>query len=466
MSSQKTMPKERVRQNIVVILTDDLGYGDCSCYGQETWETPNIDGLAAEGKRFTNFYTTSPVCSPARASLLAGMHSGRMPIRNLEDSYLPDSLPTLPWGLKEGGYLTACIGKYGVGSGQPDVDPIRKGFDYHFGYNCMYHAHNFFPPFLRENGLRVPLRNKPPEGDDRQWRTGVGVAREKIDYTPDLVEARALEFIRDCAETDHPFFLYYCPNMPHANNEGGDTPDGMEVDTYGDFEDRDWKPNEKGFARMVQRIDSTVGRVRETLEELGIAENTLVIFTSDNGPHNEGGHSVTRFNSSGGFQGYKRSLHEGGIRIPFIVWQPGTVSPETTDHIGYFPDLMPTLLDIAGVKTRAATDGNSIRPLLHGDGDRQRQHDHLYFEFNGQVAVRRGDWKYFRDAKGNEALYNLADDRHEDSDLKDSEHAIFAELQDTARCEHRDYAPTPAPPFYDAPAPFDTQTRPAAGKRF
>lgn len=436
--------------NIILILTDDLGYGDCSCYGQDNWETPNIDRLAAEGKRFTDFYTTSPVCSPARASLLTGLNSGRMPIRNLEDSYLPDHFPTLPWKLKDKGYLTACIGKYGVGCGQPDVDPIRKGFDYHFGYNCMHHAHNYFPPFLRENGLRVPLRNKPPEDDERQFRIGVGVAEEKVDYSPDFIEERALEFIRDCA--DKPFFLYYCPTMPHANNEGGDTPDGMEVDTYGEFEERDWKPNEKGFARMVQRIDITVGRVRETLEELGIADNTLVLFTSDNGPHNEGGHSVTRFNSSGGFQGYKRSLHEGGIRIPFIAWQPGTIAPGTESHTGYFPDLLPTCMDVAGVDEKPPTDGLSIFPLLHDSDDRQEKHEHLYFEFHGQTAVRRGAWKYFRDADGNEALHKLDEDRHEDVDVKEKHPEIFAELKDIANREHHDYTPAPAPVFYDTAA--------------
>ena len=234
-----------------MILTDDFGYGDCSCYGQKTWTTQNIDRMAKEGMRFTDFYTTSPVCSPARASLITGLNSGRCPIRKLQDPFLSDDAATLPKVLKTEGYVSACIGKYGVGSGQPGVDPLRKGFDYHYGYNCMRHAHNYFPPFLRENGLRVSLRNKPPENDQKQLETGVGVAEEKIDYSPDFIEARALEFIRDCA--DRPFFLYYCPTMPHANNEGKDSPDGMEVDTYGDFEDKDWKPNEKGFARSNHR---------------------------------------------------------------------------------------------------------------------------------------------------------------------------------------------------------------------
>jgi arylsulfatase A-like enzyme len=165
------------KPNIIMILTDDLGYGDCSCYGQKTWTTPRIDQMAEEGLRFTDFYTTSPVCSPARTSILTGLNSGHLPIRNLDDQYLPNSIATIPKLLKTKGYVSACIGKYGVGYKQPDVDPIRKGFDYHYGYNCMCHAHNYFPPFLRENGVKVPLRNKPPADDKKQWETGVGVAR-------------------------------------------------------------------------------------------------------------------------------------------------------------------------------------------------------------------------------------------------------------------------------------------------
>lgn len=435
------------KPNIILILTDDLGYGDCSCYGQQTWTTPNIDRLAQEGIRFTDFYTTSPVCSPARTSIITGLHTGHMPIRHLGDPYLPNHVPTIPKRLKEQGYVSACIGKYGVGNGQPDVDPIRKGFDYHYGYNCMKHAHNYFPPFLRENGLKVMLRNRPPEGDTQQWETGVGVAEVKLDYSPDFIEARALEFIRDCA--DKPFFLHYCPTMPHANNEGGETPDGMEVDTYGDFEARDWSPNEKGFARMVQRIDITVGRVLDTLDELGIAENTLVLFTSDNGPHNEGGHSVTRFDSAGGFQGYKRSLHEGGIRIPFIARWSGKIAPGTCALPGYFPDLMPTFCDLVGATPPQDIDGLSLLPLLTGHVDQQTPHEYLYFEYLDQIAVRKGDWKYYYSDRGGDALYNLSQDRHEDHDVKDKHPDILQDLKACVEREHRDYAPKEPPVYYE-----------------
>jgi arylsulfatase A-like enzyme len=444
--------------NIVIILCDDLGYGDCSCYGQQNWLTPNIDCMASEGIRFTDFYTTSPVCSPARASILTGLHSGHLPIRELSDPYLPDDIMTIPWILKKRGYVSACLGKYGVGNKQPDVDPLRKGFDYHYGYNCMVHAHNYFPPFLRENGLRVPLRNLPPADDLYQWETGIGVAAVKIDYSPDLIEEQAVEFIRDCA--DRPFFLHYCTTLPHANNEGGDSPDGMEVDNYGEFIDRDWAPNEKGFARMVQRIDQTVGRILKTLEEVGIADNTIVIFTSDNGPHNEGGHSVKRFDSSGGFQGYKRSLHEGGIRIPFIVRWPGVIQPEISNYIGFFPDIMATICDLTGLEIPSNCDGISIKPLLCEDNSNQLEHDYLYFEYQNQIAIRCGDWKFFRydhrnapfsieNTNDDEALFNIAVDNHEDNDLKNEYPNLMRDLKAYVFREHNDYVPIPIPPNYD-----------------
>lgn len=449
------------KPNIVIILCDDLGYGDCSCYGQTTWQTPNIDRLAAGGTKFTDFYTTSPVCSPARTSLLTGHHSGHLPIRSLEDPYLPDDVPTLPWALKSAGYINACIGKYGVGNSQPDVDALRKGFDYHYGYNCMRHAHNYYPPFLKENGLTVPLRNRPPADDPDQWITGVGVAEVKIDYTPDFIEARALEFIEDCAQQEQPFFLHYCPTLPHANNEGEAGPDGMEVDTYGEFEHEDWKGNEKGFARMVQRIDITVGRVMDKLNSLGIENDTLVIFTSDNGPHNEGGHSVTRFNSSGGFQGYKRSLHEGGIRVPFIVQMPGTVQPSESAHHGYFPDILPTLCELCGA-AEPEHDGISFLNTLKGSLESQATHDYLYFEYDNQIGIRKGDWKYYRKVphaedlyaspvsnSDYEALFDLSSDHTESTDIKTAHPELMEAFRAHITTEHEAHQPQPVPVSFD-----------------
>mgnify|MGYP002152400176 CR=1 FL=1 len=435
-----------IQPNVIVLLVDDLGYGDCSCYGQQSWTTPNIDRLAREGIRFTDFYSTSPVCAPARVSLLTGLHSGHMPVRSLSQNFLPDEIPTIPRSLKSAGYTTACIGKYGAGKCSPKVDPLRKGFDYHYGYVLNGHAHNYFPPFLFANGLKVGLRNRPPKEDARQWDTGVGVAETKVDYSIDFIEQQALEFITECR--DRPFYLHYCPTLPHANNEGGASPDGMEMDTYGDFEKTDWAPNEKGFARMVQRIDITVGRLLDKLRELGLAENTLVLFTSDNGPHNEGGHSVTRFDSSGGFQGYKRSLHEGGIRVPCVAWWPGTITPDVSSHVGYFPDVFPTLCELAGISCPCTTDGLSLVPTLRGQTGDQRLHESLYFEYLNQWAVRQGDWKYYRDDQGREFLYNLSRDRREEQDLKNQEPQIFERLKAHLSREHRCLVAFDAPSEY------------------
>ena len=246
----------------------------------------------------------------------------------------------------------------------------------------MCHAHNYFPPFLFEDGKKFFLKNRPPENDELQWRTGVGVAEKKVEYTPDLIEHAALEFLEENAS--RPFFLFYCTNLPHANNEGGETPDGMEVDTYGEFESKKWKPNEKGFARMVQRIDRTVGRVMDKLRELGLEEDTIVIFSSDNGPHNEGGHKVTCFDSAGPFQGYKRSLHEGGIRVPFIVRCPRRIpGGRVCANLAYFPDLLPTFTELAGLNPAHGVARLERRQRLKRELGRHRhnnQPDILLFE--------------------------------------------------------------------------------------
>jgi arylsulfatase A-like enzyme len=430
--------------NIVFILCDDLGWGDPGCYGQKTLETPNIDRLAAEGIRFTDFYTTSPVCSPARASIMTGLHSGHLPIRQLRDPFLPDEMNTIAKVFHKAGYVSSCVGKYGVGNGQHHDDALNKGFDEHYGYNCMRHAHNYFPPWLLENGTKFFTRNRPHEGDVHQWNTGVGVAAEKVDYSPDMVERRALRFMEE--HQNRPFFLFYCPNLPHANNEGGATPDGMEVDDYGEFAEREWSANEKGFARMVQRIDETVGRVVDKLDELGLAEDTIVLFSSDNGPHKEGGHQVTAFDSAGPFQGYKRSLHEGGIRVPFIARCPRRIpAGRVTDLHAYFPDLMNTFCEFTGLEPEGPADGLSLAPVLTGDEARQNRHPFLYFEFMGQLAVREANYKYFRDRDGNESLYDLDRDTHEDHDIKAELPDVFARLKARAYAEHRDYSPTPVP---------------------
>ncbi len=433
--------------NIIFILCDDLGWGDLGCYGQKILNTPNLDRLAREGIRFTDFYTTSPVCSPARTSIMTGLHSGHLPIRTLVDPYLPNEVNNIAKVFRKAGYVSSIQGKYGVGMGQPHDDALQKGFDSHYGYNCMRHAHNYFPPWLLENGRKFYTRNRPPAGDIHQWETGVGVAKLKIDYSPDMVETKALEFIE--ANCNRPFFLYYCTNLPHANNEGHHSPDGMEVDAYGEFADKPWLDNEKGFARMVQRIDDTVGKVVAKVKELGLEDDTIILFSSDNGPHEEGGHKVTFFDSAGPFQGYKRSLHEGGIRIPFIARCPKRIpGGRVTSELCYFPDLMNTFCELAGLPPEGSADGHSLVPLLTGNEHEQPRHEHLYFEFRNcqledQVAVRKGAFKYYKSTDATENLYNLDEDIHEDNDIKDAHPDIFRELKNIVAEEHRDYTPQP-----------------------
>lgn len=318
---------------------------------------------------------------------MTGLHSGHLTIRELADPYLPDDINNIAKVFHKAGYVSNIFGKYGVGNSQHHDDALKKGFHGHYGYNCMRHAHNFFPPWLLENGVKFLTRNKPPEGDAYQWETGVGVAAEKVDYSPDMVEEKVLDFLGE--NRNRPFFLYYCTNLPHANNEEGETPDGMEVDDYGKFAQKPWKDNEKGFARMVQRIDQTVGKVVAKVKELGLEEDTIILFSSDNGPHQEGGHKVTKFDSAGPFQGYKRSLHEGGIRVPFIARCPRRIpGGRTTGRLAYFPDLMNTLCELVALEPEGPADGHSLMPLLRGDESAQPEHPYLYFEFMGQIAAR------------------------------------------------------------------------------
>ncbi len=339
--------------NLIFILADDLGYGDLGCYGQKTLATPNLDRLAAEGMRFTRHYAGMTVCAPSRCVLMTGRHSGRSLVRTNWDPPMPDGTATLASVLKGAGYATGAFGKWGIGNVIPEDDPQRKGFDTFYGYVDMFHAHNFFPPFLVRNGKREPLNNELIPGSDAGpfGGRGNGVARNPKDYAPEFIRREALKFIE--AKAKERFFLYLALNTPHANNEGGkgDLKRGMEVPDFGPFADRDWPDEEKGFARMMRDIDETVATVVAKLREHGIAENTLVIFTSDNGPHQEGGHLVDFFDSNGPLRGRKRDLYEGGIRVPMIAWWPGKVpAGKVTDHLSGFQDWLPTFCELAGAR--------------------------------------------------------------------------------------------------------------------
>ncbi|MCG8649664.1 MAG: arylsulfatase, partial [Pirellulales bacterium] len=381
--------------NIIYVLADDLGYGDLSCYGQTTLRTERLDQMAAEGIRFTRHYAGSTVCAPSRCVLLTGKHSGHASVRGNDGGLIGDQEITLAEMLREAGYRTGCVGKWGVGHPPPLDDPGRNGFGYFYGYVNMFHAHNFYPEFIVKNGSKIKLRNVLADRwrrTDGTGREGRGVAKTKLDYVPDLITAEALGFIE--RNRQEPFFLYYALNVPHANNEGGK--DGMEVPTFGKFSSRNWPNPEKGFASMIANIDRDLGKLLDKLKELGLDQNTIVFFSSDNGPHQEGGHRMDFFDSNGDLAGKKRDLYEGGIRVPLIVRWPGKIRPgKVSDHVSGFQDIMPTLAGIAGVEA-PENDGISLLPTLLDKDSEQLKHPHLYWEFKeqgGKQAVLRDNWK-------------------------------------------------------------------------
>ena len=401
---QEQNPITSLSPNIIYILVDDMGYGDLSCYGQQTLRTPNIDRLATEGMKFTQHYAGSTVCGPSRASLLTGKHTGHTSVRGNQPpgQLLAREEVTIAEALKAAGYTTGIVGKWGVGHPPPPNDPALHGFDHAYGYINMWHAHNFYPEFLYLNGEKKSLRGNVTDmsldyskNHPNGMPEGTGVAREKVTYTLDEFNTDALSFIE--AYKDTSFFLYLALNAPHANNEAGYyLGDGMEVPSYGPYAEKDWPNPEKGFAAMMDYIDKIVGHVMTKLEESGIDDNTLVIFTSDNGPHQEGGHIADFFDSNGPLRGKKRDLYEGGIRMPMLVRWPGKIAAgSTTDHISAFWDVLPTFCDLVKQPIPADIDGKSFLPTLLGQ-DGQKPHEYLYWEFyeaGGKQAIRQGDWK-------------------------------------------------------------------------
>ncbi len=428
------------KPNIIYILADDLGYGDLSCYGQKMLKTPNLDKMAAEGIRFTQHYAGSTVCAPSRCVLLTGLHTGHCRIRTNGQQKLKEEDVTVAEVLRDAGYATGCVGKWGVGR-PDDVDPKRNGFDYFYGYISMNHAHNCYPEWVIRNGKRVPLRNKLAA----KWKNrggADGVAIKKVDFVPDLITEEALSFID--RNKDKTFFLYYSLNIPHANNEAGR--DGMEVPDFGEFADKDWPKPEKGFAAMIRMIDRDVGRVIAKLKEHGIDEKTLVIFTSDNGPHQEGGHRAPFFDSNGELRGTKRDLYEGGLRVPTIARWPGKIKPaQTSGHVSGFQDMMPTFADLAGAKC-PKTDGISMAPALLGKSKEQKTHKHLFWEFyegGGKQAVLKGKWKAIRlrtqrNPNGPLELYDITKDIGEEKNVAKDHPEIVAEMAKIMKAEHVD----------------------------
>ncbi|MHC4581929.1 MAG: arylsulfatase [Planctomycetota bacterium] len=414
--------KNEHKPNIIYILADDLGYGDLGCFGQERIRTPNLDKMAAEGMKLTQHYAGSTVCAPSRCALMTGKHTGHCTVRGNVDVLMKQDEMTVAKALKQAGYSTACIGKWGIGHPPPPDDPHKNGFDHFFGYLSMWHAHNFYPDFLWKDGNKVPLRNvvqHPEKHYKANQQSLVGLASEKVDYSHDLFSQAALEFIE---EQDGPFFLFIPYTIPHANNEAGQFGEhGMEVPDYGIYADKDWPEPEKGKAAMISRLDSDIGRILTKLRQLGLDDHTLVMFSSDNGPHKEGGVNPDFFDSNGPLKGTKRDLYEGGIRVPTIARWPGKVKADSRcDHISAFWDMLPTFAELAGEPEPQGIDGISFAPALLGK--HQQKHEYLYWEFHegksSKQAVRMGDFKAIRMAPSRPVeLYNLKTDIGEQNNI-------------------------------------------------
>ncbi len=434
--------------NIIFILADDLGYGELGSYGQTTIQTPNLDRLAAEGARFTQFYAGSTVCAPSRSVLMTGRHLGRTRVRgnagagNYAAQTLAAGDTTVARVLKDAGYATALVGKWGLGEMGSEGEPLRQGFDYFYGVVNQTHAHNHYPDFVWRNTEKVALPNVvTPVGAV----PGAGYATTRVQYANDLFFDEAGAFVE--RTKDRPFFLFLSLTVPHANNERARAlGDGQEVPDYGPYAEKAWAGPLKGQAAMITRMDRRIGGLLEQLTRLGIAERTLVIFTSDNGPHNEGGpaYSPDFFDANGPFSGIKRSLTDGGIRVPFIARWPGRVRAGSTPaHIGYFGDMMATFAELAGARPPAGLDSLSLVPTLLGRGP-QAAHDYLYWEFYEggftQAVLLQGRWKGIR-LKSPSApiqLYDLATDPAESIDLAAREPKRADRIAGIMREAHRD----------------------------
>jgi arylsulfatase A len=452
--------------NVVFIMADDLGWGDIEPYGQEKILTPNLARMAAEGVRFTDFYAGSTVCAPSRSALLTGQHTGHTPIRGnsgklrrgpLGEVPLPAEAVTLAEVLDGSGYATGVFGKWGLGGPGSEGVPTRQGFDASFGYLDHVRAHFFYPEFLFRGEERVPLSGNRVRPDPST--VGAGWAVERGTYSHDAVAEEALAFLDE--NRDRPFFLYLPFTIPHAELEVPKESLAPYLDAQGNsvFPDTPYpgahygpQPMPKAaFAAMVTHMDRDVGRILERLEELGLARNTIVFFTSDNGPHQEGGHDPEFFDSNGPFRGIKRDLYEGGIRVPMIVWGPGHVpAGRVSDHVWAAWDVLPTLADLAGTDAPERIDGISMASAITGRG-RAPEHEHLYWEFYEQgsaQAVRMGRWKAIRKPMltGPIELYDLENDPSEQRNVAARHPEIVERVRTIMQQAH-----TPSP-LWKAPA--------------
>jgi len=432
-----------LRPNIIFILADDLGYGDLGCYGQKKIKTPNIDKLASEGMRFTSFYAGSTVCAPSRCALMTGLHTGHCLIRgNASVALRPEDL-TVAEMLKGAGYYTALIGKWGLGNENTSGVPHKKGFDQFVGYLDQVHAHDYYTDHL--------WRHDPVTGFDGQMPIYENQGGKKGLYTHDLFTTGALNFVRihkpDQFNHFQPFFLFLSYTIPHANNEETKrSGNGMEVPNDSPYADEPWPQVEKNKAAMITRLDTDVGRLMRQLTKLKLEDNTIVLFSSDNGAHKEGGVDPAFFNSSGPLRGIKRDLYEGGIRVPLIAHWPGKVKPGTVcDSPFAFWDFLPTAAELAGTNSPQNCDGISFAPTLL-DQTQTNQHQFLYWEFHErgfQQAARMSEWKAVRNKAGQPIeLFNLKADVGEKKNVAAENPDIVAKFEEylkTARTESKQW---------------------------
>ncbi|SOE20781.1 Arylsulfatase A [Spirosomataceae bacterium TFI 002] len=446
---------ESTKPNIIYILADDLGYGDLGCYGQQIIRTPNIDKLAADGMLFTDHYAGSSVCAPSRATLMLGQHTGHNRVRgNYETGpmgfgaclELRDEDVTIAEVLKQQGYTNGIIGKWGMGMDGTTGEPNKQGFDYSYGYLNQGHAHNQFPAYLFRNGKRFEL----PENQNRAMKS----------FSNDLFTKEALTFLEE--KKENPFFLYMAYTTPHAEMH---LPSSDIFDSYkGKVDEKAYKNMSEpdkidgnkvayrsqefpaaAYAAQITHLDSCVGVLVQKLKDLGLEENTLIMFSSDNGPHSEGGANPRYFQSSGPLRGQKRDLYEGGVRVPFIAKWPSKIKPNSvSNHISAFWDMFPTFSEAAGATFDQKIDGKSLLPTLTGNTAAQEKQDYLYWEFHENrttnQAVRKGNWKAVRmDPDGEVELYDLTKDIGETKNVAGNHPEVVMEMTDllnNTRTEH------------------------------
>ncbi len=416
------------KPNIIYILLDDAGYGDLSCYGQKKFSTPNIDRLASEGLKFTDHYAGSTVCAPTRCVLMTGVHTGRAYVRGNREvqpegqAPMPEDIVTIPRLLSGAGYKTGAFGKWGLGAPGSVSDPLEH-FDVFYGYNCQRQAHTYYPTHLWKNKTKIKL-----DGET---------------YTHPLIMEETLGFIRDNQKS--PFFIYLPITIPHAAMHVPDEYAAPWREKFPQFNGKIGRYSGRqvdnpiaAFAGMMTLLDEGIGDLLDLLKELDIDENTLVMFSSDNGPHKEGGHDPDFFQSYGPLTGYKRDLTEGGIRVPMLARWPGTIEAgRVTDLASAHWDILPTVCELAGIKVTTATDGISFVPTLQGKED-QKKHDYLYWEFyerGGKKAARWGDWKAVqvginKNPDAPVAIFDLSKDIQEKNDLAEARPNLVKRAQE------------------------------------